>query len=413
MKNLITSAATALFFSASTAFSQSSTPAGPASECFAAPSRACLIDAALALTDEYDTRNARALLKGWLSAQLGDQAMFEESIEDARFTSPGVTHDAIFEKIATFQAEAGFDWNATKAAQSIYNTGDMMRSFGAVATTLNIAALFDELPKFALRYIGGEINQRGVLYILEAIAKSGRVDAAMEVAEAIPDEAFRALAFASIGAATRDADLVLQSLITAQTTAVEDEFSLRINLNRFPRYLVRVGQLDEALALVGTIESSVSRQIILSEISKFLAENGQFEDATTVAAMIEAVEYDSVGVTLSIYIKTAKAEIMIALANAGRIEEALTLLKDFKSAIWYDRVLADISIALTNAGRLDEAMALVNRIEQAKFDGYAKHIIASILAKDGRVQAALSLAQTIDSNYHKARAFAAIAMTLE
>jgi hypothetical protein len=159
---------------------------------------------------------------GWLSAQLSDQAMFDEAYSVALTVSPESTRDSIFQDITEFQAEAGLIRNALKAAFTLSNKGEKLRTLGDIASTVNNDKLYGELATYALRFTEGDDKNVGILGIIRALAESGRTDAAIEIANAIPENGFRANALGTVGAATHDADFVIEALSLVQTSESYD-----------------------------------------------------------------------------------------------------------------------------------------------------------------------------------------------
>jgi tetratricopeptide (TPR) repeat protein len=112
----------------------------------------------------------------------------------------------------------------------------------------------------------------------------------------------------------------------------------------------------------------------------------------------------------------ALSTITLALAGAGKIDQALQVIKEIKKEInnkaRENRVLSEIAFRLALSGKINQALQLAQEIKDEFSNAEALSNIASALGSSGNFNQAIQIAQTAKNKYYQAGILAMIATEL-
>ena len=173
--------------------------------------------------------------------------------------------------------------------------------------------------------------------------------------------------------------------------------------------LVRVGLIDEGLAVVGQIEEPLGRARALSEMAGALAQEGQTNEALAVVGQIEESRERA----------RALSEVVSALVRVGEVDRARRVAETAVSTaeqIEQPRERAqDLSAAvggLVRAGEPDEALAVAEQIEEPRERAQALSEVARALVWEGSIDKGLAVAEQIEEPLWYASALSGVAGAL-
>jgi tetratricopeptide (TPR) repeat protein len=164
--------------------------------------------------------------------------------------------------------------------------------------------------------------------------------------------------------------------------------------------LTRNGRFDLALALAEQITDETERQGAWDRIAAVCAHAGEPEHVETLLARSSTRD------------KTTR-QLAVALARAGRYEDALTAMADVRD----EETVADIARALVERGHAERALTLLDSHADERYIGYHRVAVLAEIARAsaepaitrGALDRTRTIAEAIRSTTSKAMAYAELA----
>ncbi|MBU1125117.1 MAG: hypothetical protein KKC84_03750, partial [Candidatus Omnitrophica bacterium] len=179
------------------------------------------------------------------------------------------------------------------------------------------------------------------------------------------------------------------------------------------KVLVKANRSQEALEIARKeIGFPNDKYSIFSEAAKSFAKAGKNAEAES--AFEESLDVVRHQIRDTAFQSIALANVAVALAEVGKIEEALEIARSEIAPIRRSFCLEGIAKVLAEAGRIEEALAIArDEITDPAHQSAALAQIAKVLAKQGRSEEALEIARgEITQVTEKAQAFEDIALIL-
>lgn len=273
--------------------------------------------------------------------------------------------------------------SALEIAQSSANNQDkavLLAEAGAVEEALEIAATLEE-----------EQQAETLAFITKALARIGKLDQAVELAQSLPKDSWQGFAFSNIVKSLIAVEQWEQALEVAQL--IEDNYSQEDTDTKFPSgnhlqafYEIAValretGKLEQALQVTEFIDDEFKgfKAPVLGSIAVEFAKLGKFDQALEIARGTEN-DYDD-------------SQIGIELAKAGKLKEARQIAQSLQDNYYQIDVLSEVVTQLTNLGKLTEAIEIAQSLENEENQGLILGKIALTLGREGKVERALQLTQ--------------------
>jgi tetratricopeptide (TPR) repeat protein len=274
---------------------------------------------------------------------------------------------------------------AVSATLAITNANIMQRCFEGMARELVNAGRAGEVSSLVLAVQDPDTRNTAILNVLRPLAEKGQVAVAQELAGRMQNPAWKPYTTAAVAEALAEAGKTEQASKVAQEALgmarAEKNGSLRSNFLGSAAYaLIVAGRTSDALAIAPEIVDRDARDQVLGWTAEKLAKSGHAEDAIAVAKQIQnpemrGVAFESVvkalagtgmtqGVvdTMALVIKegyswrpAGLAEIVGALAGAGKPEDALVVARQVGDPAGRGGALVNASQALARAGKRTEA----------------------------------------------------------
>ncbi|MFD3499323.1 hypothetical protein [Streptomyces sp. NPDC058678] len=235
-------------------------------------------------------------------------------------------------------------------------------------------------------------RQRALADVVKHCAEAGQFEAALRLAR-------------SLGKNTRPSALRNVALSLARKGEHERALALALEISQpgtdsgtllcsLVRVLAEAGEIDAAETLARSADEWVWRRSALCEIVGSLARREDFGRATDLAASIEDPEGQA----------RAMVDVALELARSGRQEQAEQILQDvetrtrFPDALTAALKLSHAAMAFGEAGRLEEALSLLHDVEElfprwdvVRFAGKELTAVVSSLAAVGEMDRAAAL----------------------
>lgn len=329
----------------------------------------------------------------------------EDAMQSARLASTP-NRAGTFATIARVLARAGAITSALRVTLSIDDQRkrvmvlqtilDQLGRNPAQHEEINSPSLQAEAPDDALNVIPAftdsmqRVTARAIVAV--AFANADRSEKAVELAEMIDESEARALVWRSIGSAQAKAGLTAPSIVSFDR-AVQAAMSRKLHdglLSEIAILQADAGQIDEALrvtALIGGtaktagyaasvdgVNSNYERRFALRAIAKAQARAGKLAEAIQSAhALLQGADIIPPGLGVA-------AE---ALAEAGRIDEAIEAAAIETNADWRAELLSRIASELAAASRIGDAKQVAQHITDDRDRASALVSIAGAQSKAG------------------------------
>ena len=310
----------------------------------------------------------------------------------------------------------------------------------------------------AARNDGPTSRDSSIRWVVEAMARAGRIDEAEAVAEKIGEDLWRSLAFTEVAAARAGAgDLAAARKMAERIPAGY----LRVDAHKaMAEACARVGDVDGAISVADAIADADGVESAYATIVEVVAEAGNAAGAKAVAARArwqdrKAEAFTSLALVLARTGDAAGAKASAAVAFAAlskddprwwrvrryaRLGEAQGLAgdaagarasfaaaraaadeidasdeRDWREASWKWTAMADIATAQANAGDLGAAKVTLADIQGSIVDSYkapACHAVAGVEARRGNVAGLTRWIEDLPEPLCRAYAYAGAAETL-
>lgn len=295
-----------------------------------------------------------------------------------------------------------------------------------IATTLANTGREEDAIATAEKIGNPDTRKKAYQNIAMAHARAGNVEKALEIAKKLDKEEI------SISGRVWTLTDVAESLVKAgeleQASVVLDvALGLAANIRSFEQFpvgqrlaimLVRVGRLQDALAIVETMKRAASRAEAFRSAADVLAEMGRPKQAQELLGRAIALARKIKGG----YRSSVLREIADTLTRTGNTEHAVSVLEEALAAAEEAKVVdvhfkpevayKEIAVGHVKAGNIDRAWTLVEKIKSPDIREFAYSGIATAHAEAGNVEEALATANKINSPNRLAETFAEIAATL-
>ncbi len=372
---------------------------------------------ALRILERKEKDSQTEMLRRVIALKSAEEEEFDIALEAANSIEDEVTKNATLLDMVFFLGKAGKTERALQIMQSLPESNQkdvraltaIVRSLAAQGETergLQIAqSLEREQDKAVLLAEAGAVEE--ALQIAEtlegrekteilasittALARTGKLDQALDLANSIQKNYFQGFAFWNIVKHLIEVEQWEQALEVAQVVQdnynqenADAEFSSSSHLQAFFEIAVALtdtGKLEQALQVTELIDDEFKgfKAPVLGSIALEFAKEGKFEQALEIVRGTES-NYDD-------------SQIGIELAKAGKLRSARQIAESLQEDYSKTEVLSVIAIQLTNSGKLAEAIQIAQSPKDERNQGLIFGSIAKVLARAGQLDEALQLTQ--------------------
>jgi hypothetical protein len=226
-------------------------------------------------------------------------------------------------------------------------------------------------------------------------AKAGRLDEALQAAEAVTHEVYRDEVFADVAVALARAGRAREAV--SATRAMSENGRNHV-LRALFTVIVEVADIDGVLAAIDVIDDPDVKDQARLEAAIALARTGQADPAVALAADVASEwrrDY------------TAKA-IASSLVSAGQVDRAAELAGSVADEEKRSEALTNVAEAAAEAGLTGRALQVVALIPGEWEQSRATEAVAGVLARLGNVKEATDLAGAADNQYDRDRMLARV-----
>lgn len=190
--------------------------AAESDRCFAAPTRDCVLAAALAMAREIEGAFGRAWALGEIAAATGSAELFDEAITIAREIRDASERASALGEIAAAMGSAELFHEVIATAREIRDASRRARALREIAAAKDSAELFGEAIATAREIRHKSRRARALSEIAAAQANVSRFDEALAAAREIEEASLRAWPLSEIAAAQAKAGLFAEAISTAR-----------------------------------------------------------------------------------------------------------------------------------------------------------------------------------------------------
>ena len=237
---------------------------------------------------------------------------------------------------------------------------------------LQIAEGIEDIREERIMTIG--LRAKAMIAIIEAMAKLGLFEKALEVAEKVKEVGLRESALRVIAKAMTEAGVFEQALKVAEK--IEETRSWSWALWGIAVAMAEVELFDQALKVIERIEIAGLKASAMCSVISEMAKVGLFDRALKLAEEMEWGEWTSMQAS-------ALGEIAKALAKVGMFDKALQVAGKIERSDERVRALVAIAEAMAKIGMKEKAKEVLEQAMQEEIGIEALVAIAEVMAKIG------------------------------
>ncbi len=358
-----------------------------------------LCDEALRLALDISPGNAR-----WQALTISGKAFvqcgkIEKGLQEVEKLEMEDDQSCLLDGIARALAEKGEVEEALKVAGNIVSDQRRVVSLAAVAEALALAGFIPEAVETVKQFEDSDKESRVLSSAIINLSRLGKVDDALVLLSSIEEEGWRPEALGEICAALIRKGRFPQAQAFYRELRKED-YKVVV-LAPLSAALVEIGRTDFALGLIQDIKSRYAQAILISKVVGALVEKMEITEALEVAKDIDS------SVPLDAHIELARG-----FAQAGDLEQALSIASKLPAKGSRIAALSEIIKVLINDKRFDEALEIVALMKRKKAQTLEQVKIAEAMAASDQVDSALELSDSIEESLYRVNGLTRIAVAI-